>query len=133
MAPLDAALALAKRHDPAAVVGENLDLDVARPLEILLHIDAAVTERLLRFAARGLERPFDLRVIRDLAHSLSAAAGGRLQQHGIAEAFRLLAGLDRIAQQRRHAPHDRHTAPLHPPAVFGLVAQRADAGGRWAP
>jgi len=45
VAPLDAALPLAERGDTAAVIGQNLDLDVPRPLEILLDVQGAVAER----------------------------------------------------------------------------------------
>src|SRR5204862_4306899 len=38
MAALNAALALAQRDHPAPMVGENLDLDVPRALEILLDV-----------------------------------------------------------------------------------------------
>ena len=49
---LDRALALAEVHDGAVLVGEDLDLDVARPLEVALEEDAAVAERRQRLARR---------------------------------------------------------------------------------
>jgi len=54
------------------VVGENLDLDVARPLEVFLDVDAAIRERLLGLPPSGLERPLDLGITGDQAHSLAA-------------------------------------------------------------
>jgi hypothetical protein len=44
MAPLDAALALTQAHHVAVLVGQHLKLDVARPLDELLHVEIAVAE-----------------------------------------------------------------------------------------
>src|SRR5205085_9093420 len=60
MTPLDAALALAQRHDPAERIGEHLNLDVAWPLEVLLEVHLSRPERLLRLALRCLERRLEL-------------------------------------------------------------------------
>ena len=60
MAALDRALALAERDDVAVRVGEQLDLDVARPLDVALAEDAVVAERGLRLAPRRLERLVEL-------------------------------------------------------------------------
>src|SRR6185437_8880044 len=100
MAPLDTALPLPERGDPTPVVSENLDLDVARPLEVFLDVDAAIPERLLGLPPRGLERPLDLGVTADQAHSLPAAPRRRLEHDGITKSLRFFAGLDRIAQRR---------------------------------
>src|SRR5439155_18000304 len=89
MAPLDATLALAERDDAAAVVGQNLDLDVPGPLEILLDVHAAVAERLLRLPPGCLERAFELGLIGDEAHALAAPAGHGLQQDGEPQSLRL--------------------------------------------
>src|SRR5438270_8861898 len=97
MAPLDAALALAERHNAAAVVRENLDLDVPRPLEVFLDVHVAIAEGLVGLAPGGLERPFDLGVIADQTHSLAASPGHGLQHQGIAEALRLTPRLSGIA------------------------------------
>ena len=56
MAPLQAAVALAEMHDVAVRVGENLQLDVARMVEILLDIDRIVAECRARLGARDAER-----------------------------------------------------------------------------
>ena len=53
MAPLDRALALAERDDLALPVGQQLDLDVPRPLDVALAEDGVVAERGFRLAARG--------------------------------------------------------------------------------
>ena len=56
MAALDRALALEQVDDVAVVVGEDLDLDVARPLDQPLDVQRAVAERGRRLAPRRLDR-----------------------------------------------------------------------------
>jgi hypothetical protein len=58
---LDRALALAQRDDGALSVGEELDLDVAGPLQVALEEDAVVAECGLRLAAGGGDRFVELR------------------------------------------------------------------------
>src|SRR6267143_3346839 len=130
MAPLDAALALAERRDPAAVVRENLDLDVPRPVEVFLDVHAAVAESLLRLAPGGLEGAFDLRLIGDEAHSLPTSPGDRLQHHRKAEALRLAPRLGRVAERGHGAGDDRDAGGLHAAPRFRLVPHRADRRGR---
>ncbi len=55
MAALQGAVALAEVHDVAVVVGEHLDLDVARLLQELLHVDLGVAEGRQRFALRDVD------------------------------------------------------------------------------
>ena len=56
VAPLDRALALAEVHDGAVMIAEDLELDVARVLDVLLDVDVADAERRLGLALRRLER-----------------------------------------------------------------------------
>ena len=56
MAPLDRALALAEVDDGAVVIAEDLELDVARVLDVLLEVDVADAERRFGLALRGLQR-----------------------------------------------------------------------------
>ena len=51
---LDRALALAEVDDVAVVIAEDLELDVARRLDVLLDVDVADAERRLGLALRGL-------------------------------------------------------------------------------
>ena len=55
MAPLDGALALDERQTCRGV-GEQLHLDVPRPLEATLEVDRGVAERRLRLRPRGANR-----------------------------------------------------------------------------
>src|SRR4030095_5725429 len=55
MAPLDRALALAEMNDRAVVIAEDLELDVARRLDVLLDVDVRHAERRFGFALSGLD------------------------------------------------------------------------------
>ena len=55
MAALDGAFALAEGHDVAVFVSQYLELDVARLLNELLHVEVAVAEGVGGFCLRGLE------------------------------------------------------------------------------
>src|SRR6201988_2773945 len=126
MAPLDAALTLAQRHAPAAMIGEYLNLDVPRALEVFLDVDAAVAKRFLRFTLRGVECVLDLRIARPEPHALAAAARHRFEQHRVAQALGLGLGFRGVAQRRRRPRNDRHAGSLHPAPGFRLVAHGAD-------
>src|SRR5437899_12513039 len=109
MAPLDAALSLAKRRDPAPVVRENLDLDVSRPLEVLLDVQAAIAEGFLGLAPGGGESALDLRVVADETHPLAAPARDGFQEHRIAEPFGFTPALDGSAPLGRATGKDGHS------------------------
>ena len=61
VAPLDRALALAEVDDGAVMIAEDLELDVARVLDVLLDVDVADAEGRFRLALRGLQRLRQLR------------------------------------------------------------------------
>ncbi len=84
MAALQRAIALPKVHDVAVAVGEDLHLDVPRLLDVFLEVDAAVLEGVLGFLLGGLEAGLQADVVAGDAHAAAAAAGRRLDQHGIA-------------------------------------------------
>ena len=113
----------------ALAVAEHLDLDVARLLQVFLDVDGVVAEGRLGFGARGGERGGELvLVLRDL-HAAAAAAGGRLDQHRIAdlagERERLGVGVDAALGAR----HDRNAEPLGGALGLDLVAHEADVLG----
>ena len=81
MPALDRALALAEVDHVAVVIAENLELDVARRLDVLLDVDVADAERRLGLALRRLDRVRQLARRAHDAHAAAAAAGGRLDDH----------------------------------------------------
>ena len=131
VAALDRAVALVEVQAVAVLVGEYLDLHVARLEDIFLHQHARVAERRLRLALRGGQRLGQIRLALDHLHALAAAAGGGLEQHRIAnhlgggaEGFQVL-GLAVVAR------HQRHAGGFHQCLGRGLAAHGVDGrGGR---
>ncbi len=80
VAPLGRAVTLAEPDDVAVGVGEHLDLDVARPGEVALHVALGAPEVRLRLAGRGLERRGRLVGARRDLQPLAPAAVGRLDR-----------------------------------------------------
>ena len=60
MPPLQRALALAQVNHVAVAVADQLDLDVARPLDQLLDVDLGVAEGALGLARRVAQRGFQI-------------------------------------------------------------------------
>src|SRR2546423_1041867 len=108
MTPLDRALALVQVDDAALRVAEDLDLDVARRLEIALDVDLGAAEGALRAPGGGRERAGELAGARHLRHTDAAAAGGRLEDHRIADLAGHPPGGHGVRDRRRTTGHDRH-------------------------
>ena len=126
VAALDRAVALAEVDHVAVRVGEHLDLDVARVLEVALDVDPVVGEELLAFARGALEGLLELvRGHRD-PEALAAPAPRRLAGDRVAGFLGLLAGgLDVVGGLGR-AGHDRHAGLGHDLACPRLRAHRFD-------
>src|SRR5205823_9998306 len=88
VAALDRAVPLAERRDVAVPVGEELDLDVARPLEVALAEDGVVSERGGRLAPRGGDRLVELLRRAHDAHAAAASARCRLDEQRKADLLR---------------------------------------------
>ncbi len=127
---LDRAVALEEVHGGSLAVSEDLDLDVARRDDRLLHVDRVVPERVPGLALRALERLGELRGLVDEAHPFTAAAGGRLEHHRVAELLGALGQRVRVACVR--AGDDRHSRRDHLLACGGLAAHRLHRLGRGA-
>src|SRR5262245_52744509 len=126
------------------MVAENLELDVARRLDVLLDVDVTDAERRFGLALRRLDRVRQLAGRTHDAHTASAAARGRLHDHRVADVLRELerlllaldravaAGQDRDARFLHHAPRPRLVA--HQPDDLRIrtdeldVARFADFG-----
>ncbi len=88
MAPLDRAVALEQVQAVAVAVGEDLDLDMARPRQVLLDQHVVVGEARPWPRACAGQRVGELRRLLHHAHALAAAARRRLDQHREADARR---------------------------------------------
>ena len=85
VAPLHRAVALPQVDRVLVLVGQHLDLDVARVAEEALHVDRRVAERRLRLGARERHRRQQRGLGVHDAHAASAAAARRLDDHRIAD------------------------------------------------
>src|SRR5690606_2854277 len=123
---LQRAVPFAQVDDVAVAVGDDLNLDVARLLEIALHIDGAVAEG---GQGLGLGRLHGLdQIIGRLGHlhAATAAAGGRLDDQGEADGLGRLDGLfDRLDLAVR-AGDDGDAGVLHGLLGGDLVAHDPD-------
>ena len=130
MAPLHRAVALAEVHRVAVAVGEHLELDVPRVLEELLHVDLIAAERRQGFGARDRDGVEQRRVAVHDAHAAAAAAGGRLDDDGIADVAREpRVDLGIVAQRAVGARHARHAGRAHRLDRRDLVAHQANRLG----
>ena len=80
VSPLDRAVPLTERDDVPVSVGQELHLDVARPLEVALAVERAVAEGAHCLALGRRERVVELDRGADDAHPSAAATGRRLDE-----------------------------------------------------
>ena len=119
-------------QDIALLVGEDLDLDMARAVQGLFKNQRIRPERVGGFRPRGRQRLAELRRIGNAPHAAPAAARCRLDHHRKADALRFLqqyaVGLVRavIARNARHAGCD------HQLLGGRLVAHLSDRSSRRA-
>ncbi len=134
VAPLDGAVALAEVDAGAEPVDRDLDLDVAVVVEPLLEVDRVVAERGLRLGAADLDRRLQLPRGPDHPHALAAAAGGRLDEHrvadpvGFAERVVLVADHRRARDRRQPEPTEQAAGALLRGEPVEHVGRRPDEG-----
>ncbi len=115
----------------ALVVGEELDLDVAGALDILLEIDTGVPECLAGLRRSRLQRPRQVLRTPDHPHALATPAGGGLDQHRVADLQGTRPSHRGVGHRERESGDDGDTSGLHPPPRLGLVSHGGDGrGGR---
>lgn len=85
VAALDRAVAFAEHDDLAQAIPEDLDLDVARPLDELFEIGARFAEVGATKALDRLERLAELGRAAADAEADATAAGGALEDHRVAD------------------------------------------------
>ena len=126
VAPLDGAVPLPQLDDIALPIGHDLELDVAGVDDELFQVHLVAAKAGDGLAACLLEQRDELVGLVDPAHAPSAAAGGGLDEHGIAhgvgQGLGLLGGVHRSVR----AGHHRHPGLLHQLTGGGLVAHVAD-------
>jgi hypothetical protein len=129
VAALDRTFALAEVHDAAVRVTEDLHLDVARALEVLLEIHSRIAECTLGLRLRGLVLIGEIVRVPADAHPASAAAGRGFEDDRIADARgdvgRFLDRFDRAFA----AGDDRNAGLLRGLTRFRLVAHETNGLG----
>ncbi len=118
--------------DVAFAVAEQLHLDVARLLDVLLQVNAAILEGALGFLTRGLESGQQRGFIAGHAHAAAAAARRRLDEYRKTHRTGQLERVLFLFNQPFAAGHDRHAGFLGEFARLILVAQSLHRLGRWA-
>ena len=128
---LHRALAFAEREAGAVLVGEDLDLDVAWALDVLLDVHRIVTECLFRLVHGAGQRRRHLGIGAHDPHSLAAAAGSGLEQHRVAVLPGDGASFLFVAKRRCGAGHHRNSGLRCKLPRGGLAPHRRDRfGGR---
>src|SRR5256885_80150 len=129
MPALGRAVALAEHPDGAVGVGEQLDLDVPRPVDGALEDEPLVAERGAGGAARAGQCLAQVRLLCHELHPDPAAACRRLQQHRILHGPRGLREDLVPLIGAAVAGHHRHAGALGGGLRLGLVAEPAEHGG----
>ena len=127
--PLDGAVTIAEGDDMTEGIRHDLDLDMARLLDITLDVHGVITEGVCRLALCEAELELEFILGRRDTHALSAATGGGLDDHRVPDlAGELLSGL-RVVDRLACARNDRHAGIHHRLPGMGLVAHAVDDVG----
>ena len=127
---LHRAVALADHQHPAVRVRHHLHLDVPGTDDRLLQIHVPVAERGLSLGRRQPVGVLDLTGLLHHPHTPAAAAGHRLQEHGIADLGRQAGGVRGALQPAGRAGHERHAGGAHGLLGAALVAHHLHRLGR---
>ena len=115
-------------HDVRVRVREHLHLDVPRVLQVPLDVHGGVGEILLALSRGRLERAGGVSGLADDLHPLPAAAGGCLDDQGVAQLRAEGDDLLRRANRLDGARDDRDAGGAHRGAGGGLRAHQLDRG-----
>jgi len=127
VAALNRTIALAQMDRLPLAIGQYLDFDVARPLQVFLHVHRAVAKCRLGLAAREHNRGGQMSLAVDHPHPAPAATRCRLDQHRIADLAGngdVLGGI--VGQGAARTGYAGHTGLLHGVDGRHLVAHQAD-------
>ncbi len=132
VAALHRAVALEQIHAIAVAVAEDLDLDVARALQIFLDQYVLVAEAGGRLALARRQGVEEVLAPLHRAHALAAATGRGLDQHRVADPVRLQLEEVGFLLIAVIAGRERHAGLLHQLLGFRLAAHGADGRHRRA-
>src|SRR5437868_73986 len=126
MAPLNAALALTQADYVSKSVGQNLELDVAGPLDELFHVKVAVAESGCGLRLRRVEQRRQLALAANDAHAAASATGRRFHDDGIADGLGPLQGLALGCEHAFGTGQNRNAGFLHGGAGLFFFAHQAN-------
>ena len=122
---LERAVTLAEVNDRAVLIGEQLDLDVPRPLHEPFDVQPTVSEPGLGFRRSGIEPLLELTFVAHEHHPTPASPCGRLEQYGVTDRVDCLGGgIERANSAGTHS--DRHTRCVRGRSGLHLVAPAPD-------
>ena len=130
MPPLYGAVAFPEEEHVAVGIGQDLRLDVVRPVDVALQEDLWPSEVRLRLARRPLQGLLEVVGVPHDMHALAASAEGGLHQEREPDPRGLLLRLREI-DRSAGARHDRHAGRIRDASCRGLVAHRLDHRRRW--
>src|SRR6516162_1062986 len=132
MRALERAVALAEMNDSAPAVTDDLDLDVARPLEVTFEIDLVATEERCRLVLRDRQHVGELALVMSDLHAAAPTAGSGLDQDWIADCSGCGFGRREFPHAARRARNRRN--PELSDGILGryLVAHQPNVLGRRA-
>ena len=112
--------------DVAVLVAQNLELDMPRLFQILLHIQTAVAKRLLALVAGNLEQGRQLmRVVRN-AQATPSTPGGRLEQDRETDLGSHRLEFTDIRNRSGRTGQDRNLGLLHNPPGARFIPHEFD-------
>src|SRR6185312_35666 len=126
MSALYGTFALAQNFYAAMVVGQNLEFDMARILDQLLHVHIAVGERRRGFVLGLGHEVRQLFGAAHDAHAAAAASGRSFHHHGITYAAGYFQSFLDASEDALRPREDGHAGLLHGGARFLLQAHTAD-------
>ena len=130
MPPLGRAIALPQVDGVAVQIGQDLDFDVPRALDVFLQVNGRVAEGRFGFVLCLNEPGLERQVVRGHPHPLAAAACGCFDQDGETDLVRDLQRFFFVFQQPRTARHDGDLGFAGQPPRLVLVAQLIHGFGR---
>src|SRR5215471_15674082 len=122
MPALNRALALSQAYNIPMLVAKDLEFDMPRMFDILLHIKIAVAESCGSFLLCLPVKSRQILLTAHDAHAASAPTRGRLDDHGIAHLARPLGGFFLRGNDAIGAGQNRDSVLLHRRTRFFFLA-----------
>src|ERR1043166_2415157 len=130
MPSLNRALTLTQADNISILISQNLELNMPRPLDELLHIQIAIAKRCRRFRRRLLKQTRQLRLAPDNTHPAPATTSRSLHDYREAHLPRPLNRLTLGANNPIRPRQNRHAMLLHRRPRFLFLPHHASHAWR---